>query len=173
MRGSGGGLGVFPAGSGPIGGSSATSRVFRNDLTVAGEKRALRFADVTARAGVGLKAYGMGAAAACDEDGDVDPLATAFGADRLCRNGGNGTFTDVTDGGGVSDPVEDSAAFFDYDRDGGLDLYVAHYLDFTIAGSKSVLRHGRCARLLESSRVPPGAGSPLLQRIGIAQVRSS
>jgi hypothetical protein len=29
-----------------------------------------------------------------------------------------------------------SAAFFDYDRDGHLDLFVAHYLDFTLAGNK-------------------------------------
>jgi hypothetical protein len=116
-----------------------SSRLFRNDLTVAANgTRTLRFTDVTDRAGVGLRSYGMGAATGdYDNDGDLDLLVTSFGPETLYRNNGNGTFTDVTKQAGVSDPQwSASAAFVDYDRDGDLDLFVANYLDFTIAGNK-------------------------------------
>jgi hypothetical protein len=119
--------------------TSQTSRLFRNDLPPGGSHRQLHFTDVTARAGVGLRAYGMGAAVAdYDNDGDMDLFVTSFGPDTLFRNNGDGTFSDVTAAAGVSDPLwSTSAAFFDYDRDGDLDLFVANYLDFTVAGNKS------------------------------------
>ena len=114
--------------------ASHSSRLFRNDH-VGGR---LRFTDVTARAGVGRHAYGMGAAVGdYDNDGDQDLFITAFGPDTLFRNNGDGTFSDVTGEAGVSDPLwSTSAAFVDYDRDGDLDLFVANYLDFTVAGNK-------------------------------------
>jgi hypothetical protein len=126
------------AGSSPR--TRSTSRLFRNDLTVARDgRRTLHFTDVTDRAGVGLQAYGMGVAVGdYDNDGDLDLFVTTFGPDVLYRNNGDGTFTDVTSEAGVSDPFwSTSATFFDYDRDGNLDLFVANYLDFTVAGNKS------------------------------------
>jgi hypothetical protein len=61
----------------------------------------------------------------------------AFGPDTLFRNNGDGTFTDVTGTAGVSDDLwSSSASFFDYDRDGDLDLFVGNYLDFTLAANK-------------------------------------
>jgi enediyne biosynthesis protein E4 len=117
-----------------------TSRLFRNDLTVDSQgRRQLRFTDVTAESGLGLHAYGMGAAAAdYDGDGYVDLLVTTFGPDRLYRNTGKGTFVDVTATAGVSDNLwSTSAAFLDYDRDGYLDLFVANYLDFSVTGNKA------------------------------------
>jgi hypothetical protein len=122
-----------------LGPGSPTSRLFRNDLTVAADgSRKLRFTDVTDKAGVGARVYGMGAATGdYDGDGDLDLLVTSFGPEILYRNNGNGTFTDVTKESGISDPQWSAgAAFFDYDRDGDLDLFVANYLDFTIAGNK-------------------------------------
>ena len=140
-----GDLDLFLVQGGPLDASGnahgpVTSRLYRNDLTTGrGGQGRLHFTDVTAAAGVGLRAYGMGAAVAdYDNDGDMDLFVTSFGADTLFRNNGDGTFTDVTAASGVSDPLwSTSAAFFDYDRDGDLDLFVANYLDFTVAGNKS------------------------------------
>jgi hypothetical protein len=116
---------------------ATTSRLYRNDLPQ-GAKGPLRFTDVTDRAGVALRSYGMGAAVGdYDNDGDLDLFVTAFGPDTLYRNNGDGTFADVTKEAGVSDPLwSTSAAFIDYDRDGDLDLFVANYLDFTVGSNK-------------------------------------
>jgi hypothetical protein len=116
-----------------------TSRLFRNDLAVTDDgRRTLKFTDVTERAGVGWREYGMGAAVGdYDNDGDLDLFLTSFGPDALFRNNGDGTFADVTTDAGVSDPRwTTSAAFLDYDRDGDLDLFAANYLDFTLKDNK-------------------------------------
>jgi enediyne biosynthesis protein E4 len=138
-----GDLDVFLVQGGSLVGSVAaphTSRLFRNDLEpAAGPKGGgPSFTDATARAGVGLRAYGMGAAVGdYDNDGDLDLFVTSFGPETLFRNNGDGTFTDVTKEAGVTDPLwSTSAAFLDYDRDGDLDLFVANYVDFTVAGNK-------------------------------------
>jgi hypothetical protein len=58
---------------------------------------------VTERAGVALRAYGMGVAVGdYDNDGHLDLFVTAFGPDTLYHNNGDGTFTDVTNQAGVS-----------------------------------------------------------------------
>ncbi len=70
-----------------------------------------------------------------DNDGRLDLYVTAFGPNMLFRNAGNGTFVDVTAAAGVAGGAHDwstSAGFFDYDRDGDLDLYVANYVDFRV-----------------------------------------
>jgi hypothetical protein len=113
--------------------------LFRNDLAVTKDgRRTLRFTDVTERAGVGLRAYAMGAAVGdIDGDGDLDLFVTSLGLETLFRNNGDGTFSDLTREAGVSDPFwSTSAAFLDYDRDGRLDLFVANYVDFSVAGNK-------------------------------------
>src|SRR5262249_19929314 len=69
--------------------------------------------------------------------GYPDLYVTNFGSNILYRNNGNGTFTDVSHEAAVADSGWSmSAAFVDYDKDGLLDLYVTHYLDFTIRGNK-------------------------------------
>jgi hypothetical protein len=66
-----------------------------------------------------------------DNDGWPDIYITGYGASKLYRNNGNGTFTDVTEHAGVDNKLwGTSAAFFDYDNDGYLDLYVCNYLTY-------------------------------------------
>ena len=140
-----GDLDVFVVQGGPLESANAprtsgpSCRLFRNDLTPGrGGTRALHFTDVTERAGLALRTYGMGVAVGdYDGDGDLDLFVTSFGPDTLFRNNGDGTFTDVTAQAHVSDPLwSTSAAFVDYDRDGDLDLFVANYLDFSVASNK-------------------------------------
>lgn len=91
------------------------------------------FQDVTASAGVaGNGGFGMGAAAAdYDNDGDTDLLVTQYGNDILYRNNGNGTFTDVTAEAGIAgEGWHTSAVWFDYDRDGFLDLFISTYVAY-------------------------------------------
>jgi hypothetical protein len=89
---------------------------------------------VTSQAGIDVRSYGMGVAAAdCDNDGWVDLYLTRLGPDVLLHNNGNGTFTDVTSRSGISDPGWTvPATFFDFDRDGWLDLYVGSYLRYAV-----------------------------------------
>ncbi|HXE79434.1 MAG TPA: CRTAC1 family protein [Vicinamibacterales bacterium] len=90
-----------------------------------------RFADVTKEAGLAVELYGMGVAAAdYDNDGWQDILITVVGQNRLFRNTGKGRFVDVTDRAGLGGRTgfSTSALWFDYDRDGWLDLLVCNYV---------------------------------------------
>ena len=105
----------------------AFSRLYRND-------GAGRFTDVTKAAGLQVELYGMGVAAAdFDNDGWQDVLITAVGQNRLFRNNGAGAFTDVTmkSGLGPREGFSTSALWFDYDRDGWLDLLICNYVRWT------------------------------------------
>jgi len=106
---------------------AASSALYRND----GDGR---FTDVSAETGMDLHLYGMGFTAAdFDNDGWVDIYVTALGGNRLLRNE-RGRFVDVTEAAGVAGFDDDwatAAAFFDYDNDGDVDLFVAHYVKWS------------------------------------------
>jgi enediyne biosynthesis protein E4 len=89
------------------------------------------FEDVTRKAGLDCRGWGMGVAAAdYDNDGWTDLYLTYLGPDVLYRNNGDGTFTDATTAAGIDAPGwSASAAFADFDADGFLDVYVTGYLD--------------------------------------------
>ena len=94
------------------------------------------FTDVTTRsrtAATSSPGYKTGVAIAdYDNDGWLDIYVTTFGPNILLHNNHDGTFTDVSAAAGVAGGANEwstSAGFFDYDKDGRLDLYVANYLD--------------------------------------------
>ena len=108
-------------------GISVTNALYRNNHDGT-------FTDVTKKAGVPGTGYGLGCAwGDFDNDGFPDLFVTQYGKNVLYHNNGNGTFTDVTDKAGVggleSGAFHSGATFFDYDRDGWLDLYVGSYVN--------------------------------------------
>jgi hypothetical protein len=130
------------------------------------------FENVTARAGLTARGWGMGVAAAdFDNDGFVDLYLTNLGPDVLYRNDGDGTFSDVTARSGVSvGGWSSSAAFFDADRDGLLDLYVARYLDVGPDALPQERGGGSCGYLgvsvLCGPRGLPGAPDAYYRNLG-------
>lgn len=73
--------------------------------------------------------YSFGAAVAdYDADGFPDIFITGYAGQQLLRNMGDGTFEDVTGLAGFNHRGwSSSAAWFDAENDGDLDLYIAHY----------------------------------------------
>lgn len=100
------------------------NRLFRN-------RRDGTFEDVTDRAGVAGRGYGMGCVAGdFDNDGRDDLFVTGFGQTILYRNMGDGRFVDVTEHARVGSTRWTTAAGFgDLDGDGDLDLVVACYVE--------------------------------------------
>ena len=89
------------------------------------------FSDVTRAAGLDVELYGMGVAAGdYNNDGFPDLFISCVGQSRLFRNTGKGTFVDVTNASGLQgrQGLSTSALWFDYDRDGLLDLFVCNYV---------------------------------------------
>ncbi len=109
-------------------GRTAPSALYRNN----GDGT---FTDVTREAGVGAEGlFGMGVAVGdYDNDGFPDLFVLGYGRCILYHNNGDGSFTDVTAHAGVANSGlwASSAAWFDFDNDGRLDLVIANYLDWS------------------------------------------
>jgi tetratricopeptide (TPR) repeat protein len=90
------------------------------------------FTDVTEKAELQGKGYGMGVAAGdYDNDGFCDLFVTNYEGSILYRNNGDGTFSDVTVAAKIkTQGWTTGAGFFDYNNDGYLDLFVCRYLDW-------------------------------------------
>ncbi len=94
------------------------------------------FTDVTAQSKIhsdGTFFFGV-AVGDYDNDGFPDIYMTGYRHSVLWHNNGDGTFTDVTAKAGVSDDGNwaTAAAWFDYDRDGKLDLLVVNYVKYDV-----------------------------------------
>jgi hypothetical protein len=111
--------------------------LYRNDGTG-------HFADVTAEAGLDRVIRGMGVACGdYDNDGHTDLYVTAVGGGFLFRNDGAGHFTDVTESARARgrDGWQSSAAFFDMDNDGDLDLFVGYYVTWSPEIDRGIVTH--------------------------------
>ena len=105
----------------------STLRLYKNN-------RNGTFTDVTRAAGLDIEMYGMGVAVGdYNNDGFPDILITCVGQNRLFQNTGKGTFADVTKKSGLGgrQALSTSALWFDYDRDGLLDLFVCNYVKWS------------------------------------------
>lgn len=105
------------------------NRLYRNN-------RDGTFTDVTVKAGLSGRGYGIGVAVGdYNNDGNEDLFVVGVHGNQLYRNNGNGTFTDVTEPAGLNpSPARGlwsvSAAWVDYDEDGKLDLFISNYCDW-------------------------------------------
>ena len=107
--------------------AEATIRLYHNN-------RDGTFKDVTARSGLGRSVWAAGITVGdYDNDGFDDIFITCWGQNILFHNQGDGTFADVTEKSGLLHAgirYGTGCTWIDYDRDGRLDLFVAHYLVF-------------------------------------------
>ena len=107
-----------------------------------------------------------------DNDDDVDLYLSNYADDnRLYRNDGDGTFTDVAPELGVTEPVESFPTWFwDYDNDGWLDLFVAGYardIDSVAADYMGLPTGGARPRLYRNTG---GSFEDVTARVGLDDV---
>lgn len=114
-------------------GAVPSNRLFHNN-------RDGTFTDVTERVGLTHSGWGQGVCIGdYDNDGNEDIFVTYWGEDLLYHNNGDGTFTDVSQKSGIAGSAarwSTGCAFIDFDRDGYLDLFVTHYVDFSLQTAK-------------------------------------
>lgn len=119
----------------------ATNRLYRNN-------RDGTFTDVTEKAGLVRNGWAMGVTVGdYNNDGWEDLYITYWGQNVLYRNNGNGTFTDVTKQAGLMNPAGEWATgctWVDYDRNGRLDLFVAHYAGMDLATTPKAGTRSNC-----------------------------
>ena len=104
-----------------------------------------KFEDVTRASGLTNCGYNLGVCIGdYDNDGHLDIYLNNYGSNRLYKNNGNGTFSDVTQpsGVGVGDHVGAGACFLDMDGDGDLDLFVGNYINFSLNKHQTRLVNG-------------------------------
>jgi hypothetical protein len=122
------------------------------------------FTNITRGSGFdSLNEYGLGASVAdFDNDGRDDVFMTTVSGGRLLRNAGNGRFADVTSNASIrNDTFAVSSAWFDYDRDGMVDLFVGNYVQWSPAIETQV----RCTQGGIRGYCGPDAYKPVAPRL--------
>ena len=106
-------------------GQAPTSHLYKNN-------RDGTFTDVTEKSGLGRTGWQTGVCVGdYDNDGWDDLFCCFWGHNILFHNNGDGTFTDVTRKAGLYEEQVrwgSGCTWFDYDRDGHLDLFVCNYI---------------------------------------------
>ena len=141
-----------------VGGETEPNHLFRND----GDGT---FQDVAASVGLAFTHLGSGPAFAdIDGDSDLDLFIGAVEGDPyyLLENQG-GTFVDVTARSGIVVDAENtvSATFADYDGDGDLDLFLAHWGFPQQADTQTVWRNSGDG-IFESASIETGIAAALI-----------
>jgi len=125
----------WPAGSAP------TSHLYKNN-------RDGTFTDVTERSGIARTGWQTGVCVGdYDNDGWDDLFCCFWGHNILFHNNADGTFTDVTQKSGLYEERVrwgSGCTFFDYDRDGHLDLFVCNYIKLDPAQTPSASDPASC-----------------------------
>jgi len=134
-------LDIFLVNGGPTDartGLPSTNHLYRNNHDGT-------FIDVTEKAGLVRHGWGQGVSVGdYNGDGLPDLFVTYYGKNVLYRNNGDGTFSDVTAAAGLltlDNLYSTGSAFVDFDRDGHLDLFVAHYVAYDEATTHDA-QHG-------------------------------
>ena len=117
-----------------MGGTRFGSEASESSLQLHRNLRDGTFEEVTESAGLDRIGWASSATVGdIDNDGFQDIFVTFWGQNALFRNLGDGSFADITGTAGLLDNETRWGAgstFFDYDRDGHLDLFVTNYLHF-------------------------------------------
>src|ERR1039457_1431286 len=135
-------LDIFlPSGTRFEGAANATNRLYRNN-------RDGTFTDVTGKAGLHRTGWAAGVAVGdYNNDGFDDLFLSGWGQNALYRNNGDGTFTDVTREAGLLHEGRrwgTGCTWVDYNRDGLLDLFVAHYVVFDFQSVPATGQNPNC-----------------------------
>ncbi|MEO9474379.1 MAG: VCBS repeat-containing protein [Cyclobacteriaceae bacterium] len=149
----GGGVGVADVNNDGLQDMYLTANMEANKLYL--NKGDFRFEDVTEIAGVaGTKSWSTGVSMVdINADGWVDIYVCNSGdvkggnkENEFFINNGDGTFTDRAKEMGLADKgFSTHAAFFDYDKDGDLDIYLLNN-SFTAIGSANLMKNQRRIR---------------------------
>ena len=143
-----------------VGNEYAPSQLFRNS----GDGT---FEEVSVAAGISNNDFAKASVwGDYDADGDPDLFISNFGGpNRLFRNNGDGSFTDVAANLGLELPLHSFPAWFwDYDNDGALDLYVSGY-QWDVA-DVAATHLGLPALRTEPDRLYKGDGSGQFREVG-------
>ena len=136
-------------------GNMVSSRLYINEGN-------MQFRDVTESAGLITDGWSTGVTMAdVNQDGFLDIYVCRAYHNDLARrrnllfmNNGDGTFSELGEEYGVADGnFSVSASFFDYDKDGDLDLIVANHPRFRLVGGNQHIVHWNDPPLKYSSRL--------------------